>query len=139
MWSLAQLPLVPIKVGPAHCHPEHSCKRDPTDSASAATWGKGWKSALVLLQCNNKAVVEVLQSQYSWNLILMHLLRCVFFMEANYQFQSMAQHVQGCLNMAADAISCNQMSTFLQLPAANSHPLPLSPRMVDQLADMMAK
>ena len=119
-WSIAAKELLPILL-------------------ASATWGKDWKGALVLFQCDNQAVVAVLQSRYSRDPTLMHLLRCLFFMEAKYQFQSMAQHVQGCLNVAADALSRNHLSTFfLQLPAADPHPSPVSPGMVDQLTDMTA-
>ena len=119
-WSIAAKELLPILL-------------------AAATWGKGWKGALVLFQCDNKAVIAVLQNRYSCDPTLMHLLRCLFFMEAKDQFQSTAQHVQGRLNVAADAQSHNHLSTFFsQLPAADPHPSPLSPSMVDQLTDVTA-
>ena len=136
---MVQFPLVPIKVGPAHRQWSIAAKELPPILLAAATWGKGWKGVVVLFQCDNKAVVAVLQSRYSCDPTLMHLLRCLFFMEAKYQFQCMAQHVQGRLNVAADALSRNHLSTFFsQLPAADPHPSPLSPSMVDQLTDVMA-
>ena len=53
----------------------------------------------------------------------MHLLQCVFFISAHLNFASWATHIPGKNNIAADAISRNNLALlFTQVPAAQ--PLP---------------
>ena len=42
-------------------------------------WGKQWENCHVKVLCDNQEVVEVIQSRYSRDDNLMHLLRCLFF------------------------------------------------------------
>ena len=42
-------------------------------------WGKEWSVEPIRCNCDNMAVVEVLNSGYSRDREMMHLLRCLFF------------------------------------------------------------
>jgi len=56
----------------------------------------------------------------------MQLLRCLFFIEAHFQFQLRAIHLPGEQNGEADDLSRNRLSAFLKkVPGANSTPSPI--------------
>jgi len=59
--------------------------------------------------CDNEAVVVILNSRHSKDLHLMHMLRTLFFIEAQYQFKLIARHVLGKLNTLADYLSRNKL------------------------------
>ena len=45
----------------------------------------------------------------------MHLLRCIFFISAKFDFTIVAAHIPGRLNTIADAILRNNVPLFLSL------------------------
>ena len=63
-------------------------------------WGPELQSKRVLSNCDNTTVVLVLNSRYSRDKDLMQLLRCLFFLEAHFQFQLSANHIPGALMVA---------------------------------------
>ena len=90
---------------------------------SGLVWGKHWKGTHVLCRCDNLAAVEVIQSRYSRDDNLMHLLRCLFFAEAAFNFTFLPQHLPGRLNEMADALSRNSISpTMLHTNGLDPHP-----------------
>ena len=44
----------------------------------------------------------------------MHLLCCLFFFEAEFQFSMVATHIPGKVNVLADSLSRDDASSFLQ-------------------------
>ena len=58
------------------------------------------------------AVVEVVNSGYSRDKDMMHLLRCLFFISEHHHFLVEAVHLPGKINVAADALSHNNISIF---------------------------
>ena len=76
-------------------------------------WGNQWKGSYVQCQCDNEAVVAIIQSRYSRDDDLMHLLRCLFFIEASSGFNLIAQHIPGSNNTLADNLSRNLLPSFL--------------------------
>ena len=72
---------------------------------AAVIWGKKWKKYSVVANCDNEAVVVILNSRYSKDPHLMHMLRTLFFIEAWYQFKITARHIPGTLNTQADYLS----------------------------------
>ena len=105
----------------------HCSKGAPFSSASVhIIWGKEWRGKEVTHHCDNITVVEVLNSGYSKDKNMMHMLRSLFFISEHHQFLVEAVHLLGKLNKAVDAISQNNMSHFLQvLPGAQQHPIPI--------------
>ena len=77
---------------------------------SGLVWGKYWKGAHVLCKCDNLATVEIIKSRYSRDDNLMHLLRCLFFVEVTFNFSYIPKHLPGRLNEVADALSHNNLS-----------------------------
>ena len=72
------------------------------------------------------AVVEVLNSGYSKDKNMMHMLCSLFFISEHHHFLVEAVHLPGKLNEAADTISRNNISHLLQvLPGAQQHPIPI--------------
>ena len=97
-----------------------------------ATWGHEWCGSQVKCWCDNEAAVWAIQRQSCRDPALMHLLRCVFFLEAHYQFELVAVHIAGVRNDLADDLSRNRLPSFFSnaphmdpLPAPIPPPLPL--------------
>ena len=103
---------------------------------SVAVWGREWRGQQVLGHCDNEAVVHMMASRSSRNPDLMHLLRCLFFLEADYGFSLSIVHIAGIANDRADDLSRNKMSSFLsKVPLADQLPTPLPLPLVDLLLD----
>jgi len=50
-------------------------------------WGHNWRRNKVLVYCNNEAVVFILNKRDSKDPYMAHMLRTLFFIEAQFQFQ----------------------------------------------------
>ena len=94
-------------VSVATCHPTRANCNQRT-AIACALWGRQWKGTTVRTNCNNKAVVIAINSGYSRDSFLMHVLRCIFFFSATFDFNLTAAHIPGCYNTLADAISRNK-------------------------------
>lgn len=82
---------------------------------AAAIWGDQWAGKHVCFHSDNMSVVAVLNSRTAKDPLLMHLLRCFSFYGAYFRFHFSAEHIPGTLNIAADAISRNNLSLFSSL------------------------
>ena len=81
-----------------------------------------------MFQCDNEGAVSAVNSGYSRDQGILHLLRCLFFIRAHYGIHIRAIHIPGNRNALADAISYDNLSLlFSQVPeAASGHtPVPL--------------
>ena len=83
-------------------------------------WGPHWAGKHVLFHTDNLAMVQVVQALNAADPLLCSLLRCLYFYSAHYQFTFTAEHIPGVKNVAADALSRNNLplfrSLFLQVP-----------------------
>ena len=77
-----------------------------------ALWGNLWRGKIVLVHCDNQAVVEVVNAGYSKDPLLMQLLQCLFFIMTYFEITVRANHIPGKSNGAADAISRNDLPHF---------------------------
>ena len=94
---------------------------------AAALWGRYWTRKRVRFNSDNMAVVYLLRSPTTKDAVAMHLLRCLAFYAAFYQFTFESRHVPGTENIAADAISRNNLSLFSSLlPQATQVCIPQS-------------
>ena len=101
---------------------------------AAAIWGHEWAGKWVVSNCDNQAVVAVLNSRYSREKDLMQLLRCLFFLEAHFQFQLSAYHLPGILNDCADDLSRNHLSSFqAKMPMADTYSSSIPPSLLQWL------
>ena len=87
---------------------------------AAAVWGCKWQRMIIGFNSDNEAVVAGLNSAYSRDPIIAHLLRCLCLYAAVYTFWFCVAHIPGRQNAAADALSRNQMSRFFALPSQDS-------------------
>ena len=107
---------------------------------SVLTWGRHWRGCHLHCNCDNEAVVHLLSSRYSRNSNIMHLLRCLFFVEAFYAMHISASHIPGRANTLADNLSRNQLpSFFLQAPHMSLVPTPLPLMASDLLFNVTAR
>ena len=60
---------------------------------AAVTWGQTWHRCNVFFHCNNTAVVAVIQRKSTRDALLFHLLRCLYFYAAFFQFSYSAHHL----------------------------------------------
>ena len=86
---------------------------------ACAVW---WEKAQVWVWSDNEAVVVCLNSGYSRDPHIMHLLRCLFFIKACCL---KAVHIPGRDNTIADSISRDNLELlFSQIPEADPRPAP---------------
>jgi hypothetical protein len=81
----------------------------------AAVWGRQWTASHVRVKCDNAAVVQILNHGYSRDACVMHLMRCLHFITARFNFRMSAEHIPGSLNTAADALSRKSLHIFQEL------------------------
>ena len=102
---------------------------------SCIVWRHAWWGCTVRCNCDNEAVVRVINSRYAKDPLLAHMLRSIFFISAKSNFDITAIHTPGRLNIVADAISRNNMSLFhAQVPHAATQPIPISIQIVKGLS-----
>lgn len=102
---------------------------------AAAVWGPTWRGATtVLCHCDNEAVVAAVKGGYCRDPTLAHMLRSLFFLEAEYNTSLSAIHVPGVENRAADSISRNNLpQLFDLLPQAHRSPCKVPDNLVSHL------
>ena len=101
---------------------------------ACALWGQYWKGTTVRANYDNDAVVAIVNSGYSQEPFLRHLLRCIFFISAKFDFTLIAAHIPGQDNTLADAISRNNATLFLSLsPQADRTPTQVPQDLINKL------
>lgn len=80
--------------------PDNICQLQPEKLVpivmTPALWGHKWQGMVVQFVSDNKAVVvAVLNSGYTGDGVLMHLLRCSFLIAASFRFWYSACHILG--------------------------------------------
>ena len=106
--------------------------------STAVCWGPQWKGRRVRGYCDNQSVIDMLLSRTSKEQHIMHLLRCLFFIEAKYQFVITVEHIAGSDNSLADDLSRDRLSSFLQRTKARPLPMPIPPLLPELLLDTEA-
>ena len=90
---------------------------------AAGVWGRAWTSRFVEFRCDNEAIVGVLTSWRSREPLVMYLLRGLALVAMEFSFHLRAIHIAGAANSAADALSRNNLPSFLlQIPQAQPTP-----------------
>ena len=102
---------------------------------AAAIFARQWKGHLVQFSVDNLAVVHILNSTYSKDSHLMHLVRILVFVAARFDFWFVAKHAEGKANFLADDFSCNNLPNFFsQVPQAEKNKPPqIPPSLLDLL------
>ena len=103
---------------------------------AVAVWGPRWAKSRVRCHCDNHSVVCDVRSRTSRHSHMMHLLRCLFFLEARYQLDLSCVHIPGALNDLADDLSRDRLFSFFhKVPKANHYPTPIPQQLIDLLMD----
>ena len=106
---------------------------------ACAAWGRKWQGRQVLCHCDNQVVVACLRSRTSKDRGIMHLLRCLVFLEAHFQCYLHPTYINTKANHLADDLSRNNLPSFLlKVHGADPHPTPLSLPLLDLLLDPQA-
>ena len=101
---------------------------------ASAIWGSSWKGLTVKALCDNEAVVSILNQGTSRDSDVMHLMRCLAYFAAKFQFFILASHIKGIDNTLADALSRNNLLLFQALhPQANMQPSAVPDTVLDLL------
>ena len=101
---------------------------------AAAVWGHRWVGMTVQVRCDNAGVVGIVNRGSSKDQEAMHLMRCLAFIAAKYQFSMVASHLSRVKNILADALSRDRLSLFQSKhPQAQPHPAAMSPELLDLL------
>ena len=101
---------------------------------AAAIWGEEWEEKSILCRCDNEAVVHIVNTGTSRDPVAMGLMRCLFFISAKYNLLLSATHIAGTANGLADALSRNNLPSFLSnYPQAN----PLGTAVPDSLVNLL--
>ena len=103
---------------------------------AAAVWGHLWQDCTTKILCDNQAVVAVINSGYSREPQVMHLLRCLFFITAKFHIRIHCHYLPGPQNDIADAVSRNNLASFFfKVPDAHPSPTLLPVPLIDLLVN----
>ena len=100
----------------------------------AAVWGHEWSGRSVCIQCDNAAVVAIVNSGMSRDQDAMHRMRCLAFIMAKFNFLLVTSHIRGIKNDLADALSRGNVHYFhSNYPQAKAAPTVIPQLLVDLL------
>ena len=90
---------------------------------ACVVWGCAWQGKVVHVHTDNEAAVAVVNSGYSKDPQIMHLVRCLSFVLAAWDISLYSHHIAGVLNTVADAVSRNNIP-FLFSKVRDADPMP---------------
>ena len=92
---------------------------------AAALWGRSWHHIRICFHVVNMGVVAILRRYSAGSEVTHHLLRCLYFYSALFQFEFSAEHIPGVQNVAVDALSHDNLVLFSSLlPQATQVQIP---------------
>ena len=101
---------------------------------AAAIWGHHWEGKSICCQCDNEAVVHIINTGTSRDPVVMSLMRCLHFIAARFNLLISASHLAGVDNTLADALSRDNLPLFLHCrPQAHKLPSPIPPALLELL------
>ena len=116
------------------CDLSIACKELIPILLACAAWGHEWQGHRVTCHCDNQVVVAGLRSRSSKDKSVMHLLRCLVFIEAHFNCYLSPEYIGTSQNDLADDLSRNRLSSFLsKVPEACHQPTLTSNRLLDLL------
>ena len=78
------------------------------------SWGSLLKGRRLLLFCDNESVVTIVNMETSKCPLKMTLVRSLFFIAVNINFDIRLKHVAGVENIVADLLSRGRLDAFLE-------------------------
>ncbi len=103
---------------------------------ACAAWGKAWYTLQVRCRCDKQVVVSALRAWLSKDQGVMHLLRCLVFLEARVGCHLVGEYIETYNNYLADDLS--RVFFLSKVPSADNHPMPISPQLLDLLLNPQA-
>ena len=101
---------------------------------AAAIWGGAWQGKTVRFQCDNTAVVSIVNHGTSKNKEAMHLARCLAFVAGKFDVHMEAVYIKGVNNLLADSLSWNNLPLFQSLyPQGSDTATPIPEPLLDML------
>lgn len=138
VWCHEWQGLVPVEMDWAGDHQQSEHHRQGAPPHCISSSSAGWSGKSVRAQCDNVAVVAIVNSGSSREPEAMHLLRWLAFLEAKHSFHLFATHIRGVFKTLTDALSRDKLSLFHSLhPQAHREPVALPESLLDVL--IMAK
>jgi len=102
-------------------------------------WGASWGGFQVICHSDNQSVVADMRSRSSKHKGMMHLIRCLVFVEAQLHCVLAPTYIETKANHLADDLSRNHVSSFLfKVPTARRHPSRVSTLLLDLLLERQA-
>jgi len=95
-------------------------------------WGVHMANSCICFQCDNEALVYVLNKQSSKESQIMFMIRKLVLFSLQYNILFQAEHISGKKNYLIDALSRLQVQKFPHLMAEaeqNSTPIPVLPQL----------
>ena len=77
-----------------------------------ATWDDKLCNKLIIMNCDNIAVMYVLNSGSSKDVNIMNLVRSLFYITAHYNLEIRVRHISGSCNILSDALSRLNIDKF---------------------------
>ena len=106
---------------------------------ACAAWGQSWHACQVRCRCDNQVVVAALRTRSSRDSGVMHLLRCLIYVEAQIGCRLQGEYIDTHSNHLADDLSRDHVLSFLsKVPSADSQPTPTSPQLLSLLLNPQA-
>ena len=122
MWSSLAEPVVQNSLGLASNRCGKHCPKGTVPIiVTGVVWGRHWRGSTICCHCDKEAVINVVNHQKAKDPLLCHQMHCMVYASACFDFDVTSIHTPGVDNIAADALSRNDMNTFsLQVPRAAS-------------------
>ena len=79
---------------------------------AAAVWGPLWAGKTIRAQCDNMAAVAMVNTHSGRESEVMHLLRCLAFLEAKHSFYIFATHIPGAKKRVSRCLSRDNQVLF---------------------------
>jgi putative aminopeptidase FrvX len=100
---------------------------------AAATWGDQWRGKRIRFFNDCEPIVHAVTKGTSRSPLLMTLIRQLFFVAAEHEFEFRVEHIRGVTNNAADALSRLDQVRFRSIsPGADHSPtIPSLPPVLD--------
>ena len=97
-------------------------------------WGREWRGQTVLARCDNAAVVTIIGKGSSRDKEAMHLVRCLAFIQAEFELVLVVSRIKGVENVMADALSRDKLDKFrARCPQAAVEPTAIPEALLDLL------
>ena len=124
--------MVSVSVAPSNGSITYLSSGDDPSGAVSSSLGSVLDRKVSAIPVYNSAVVALINSGFSKDNSLMHLMPCLIFIMPKYNFVVSAAHIKGVHNGLADALSRDDKAYFLShYPQARATSASVPPELVE--------